>query len=296
MRIVTRPDFDGIVCAVLLKDALEVDLPVVWVEPGEVQQGQFAVTSGDVLANLPYRDGCALWFDHHYSNRMDTPFEGAFAIAPSAARVVYDYYKGRLGRDYRELVAAADKIDAAELTQTEVAQPENYPFILLSMTISGQSEADEAYWNHLVNLLGQEPVPSIMTDPQVSERCQEVIARNQAYRKLLLAHTRMQQHVSITDFRSLNPAPLGNRFLVYSLFPDSVVNVKIRHDPKDVQKMIISIGHSIFNRNCHVNVGQMLARFEGGGHAGAGACRFQAEKTDAFLEQILAILLANQAL
>lgn len=296
MRIVTRPDFDGVVCAVLLKDALKIDSPVFWVEPSEVQKNQVAVTPQDVLANLPYAAGCALWFDHHYSNQIDTPFEGAFAILPSAARVIYDHYQGQFSRDYDALVAAADKIDAADLTPHEVEQPEAYPEILLSMTIIGQNEADAVYWNHLVDLLTRQSIAQVLRDPEVADRGRQVVEQNQIYRELLLTHTRMQQHVSLTDFRLLNPAPSGNRFLVYSLFPESVVNLKIRHDPKDRQKMIISVGHSIFNRNCQVNVGQMLARFEGGGHAGAGACRFQAEKTERYLAEILSILLANQPL
>ena len=120
MRIITRPDFDGVVCAVLLSDALKIEKPVKWAEPNAVQRGLVDIRKGDIVANLPYHDRCTLWFDHHYTNRIYRTFNGAFKIAPSAAGIIFEYYRDSFQRDYRELVAAADKIDAAELTLDEV--------------------------------------------------------------------------------------------------------------------------------------------------------------------------------
>ena len=112
MRIVTRPDFDGIVCAVLLMDALGLKEPVRWVEPNALQRGKVEICKGDIIANLPYHDKCSLWFDHHYTNRVYRSVRGVFKIAPSAAGLIYEYYKDRLKRDYSELVTATDKIDS----------------------------------------------------------------------------------------------------------------------------------------------------------------------------------------
>ncbi|HSO66942.1 MAG TPA: exopolyphosphatase, partial [Desulfatirhabdiaceae bacterium] len=98
MRIVTRPDFDGVVCAVLLYDVLNIEEPVLWVEPSEVQKGQVAIRPDDVLANLPYSPVCAMWFDHHFSNEISVPFKGAFKIAPSAAGVIFDVYRSKFRR------------------------------------------------------------------------------------------------------------------------------------------------------------------------------------------------------
>ena len=102
MRIVTRPDFDGIVCAVLLYEALDIKEPVVWVEPNHVQKGLVNIQNEDIIANLPYNAGCALWFDHHFTNQIDTPFKGAFQIAPSAAGIIFQYYQSSFQRDYSE--------------------------------------------------------------------------------------------------------------------------------------------------------------------------------------------------
>jgi oligoribonuclease NrnB/cAMP/cGMP phosphodiesterase (DHH superfamily) len=145
MRIVTRPDFDGIVCAVLLFEALDIKDPVIWVEPNHVQKGLINIQNEDIIANLPYDERCAFWFDHHYTNQIDTPFKGAFKIAPSAAGIIFDYYKNRLRRDYSELVQAADKIDSADLTLDEVLHPENYPYVLIPLTISNDDQPDEPY-------------------------------------------------------------------------------------------------------------------------------------------------------
>ena len=137
MRIVTRPDFDGVVCAALLYKALDIKEPVKWVEPNELQKGLVKIREGDVIANLPYDDGCSLWFDHHYTNRIDKPFKGEFRIAPSAAGIIFAHYKDRFECDHSELVAATDKIDSANLTLDEVLNPEKHGYVMLSMTLCG---------------------------------------------------------------------------------------------------------------------------------------------------------------
>jgi len=296
MRIVTRSDFDSVVCAVLLYDALDIQAPVMWAEPSEIQKGLVDIREGDIVANLPYAQNCSLWFDHHFSNQGDQAFTGAFRMAPSAAGVIFDYYRGKFHRDYTELVQAADKIDSADLTQAEVLNPEHDPYILLSMTISSQNKADEPYWNHLVALLRYLPIGAVMEDEMVKMRCQAVIRENIAYRTHLIDHTRCHGHVAITDFRALSPPPSGNRFLVYSLFPECSVQVKIRLDTNQPDMVMVSVGHSIFNPTCKVNVGLLLSEFEGGGHRAAGACRFHIGKADRYIPQILDALLQNTEL
>lgn len=294
MRIVTRPDFDGVVCAALLSDALDIDEPVLWVEPSAVQKGQVEIGSGDIIANLPYRPGCSLWFDHHFTNRHTHSFDGVFRIAPSAAGLIYQYYRNRFSRDYKDLVAATDRIDAADLTEDEVLHPEKYDYVLLSMTIADGAKSDESYWNHLVDLLRRRPLDEIMKDPSVQQRCERARVLNAAYASYLREFTRVESHVAVTDFRSLPNAPIGNRFLVYSLFPETVVNMRICNITPPGDTIAVSVGHSIFNRNCRVNAGLLLAEFEGGGHRGAGSCRFAAAKADDYIPRILDILLKNE--
>ncbi len=294
MRIVTRPDFDGIVCAVLLFEALDIKEPVLWVEPNHVQKGRVNIQNEDIIANLPYSEKCALWFDHHFTNQIDKPFKGAFRIAPSAAGIIFEYYKSRFQRDYSELVQAADKIDAANLTLDEVLHPEKYPYVLLSLTISNEMLPDELYWNKLVELFSEYNIHQILKKTEVKQHSQNVVAQNDRYVDFLRKHTMLNQHVSITDFRPFDKPPGGNRFLVYSLFPESAVNVRIRYEDPDKDMVAVSVGHSIFNPKCNVNVGLMLAQFDGGGHRGAGSTRLPAGKADESILQIIDCLVKNE--
>ena len=291
MRVVTRPDFDGVVCAVLLMDALQIAPPALWVQPSDMQHRRVDIQNGDVIANLPFHEKCTLWFDHHYSNQPKTPVDGVFKIAPSAAGLVYEYCRDRLERNYAELVRQTDRIDSAELTLDEILHPENYPYVLLSMTITNHDPLEVRYWDHLVALLRTRSMARVMDDPEVKRRCRRVETANISYEKALRTNTTLVDHISITDFRGLYPAPNGNRFLVYSLFPDCTVNVKIVYDEGDLAS--IRVGHSILNRGCEVNVGKMLSAFEGGGHPGAGACRFAREKAPGYLKHIVQILQKN---
>lgn len=294
MRIVTRPDFDGIVCAVLLYEAMDIREPVKWVEPNALQRGMVDIRKGDIIANLPYDDRCSFWFDHHYTNRIYRPFNGVFKIAPSAAGIIFNHYKDRFKRDYSELVTATDKIDAAELSLDEVLHPEKHGYVLLSMTVVNVGEPDEAYWNKLVDLLRKYDLQRVLDDPEIKQRCGQVIELNEKYAVYLKKNTRLDKQVSITDFRKLENIPAGNRFLVYSLFPDSVVNLRIRYEKKNKAMTAVNIGHSIFNRRCNVNAGLLLADFGGGGHRGAASTRFESSNADTYLPLIIDALQKNE--
>ncbi|MEW6259598.1 MAG: exopolyphosphatase [Thermodesulfobacteriota bacterium] len=294
MRIVTRPDFDGIVCAVLLKEVFSIDVPIVWVEPGDIQNHRVPIKPGDILANLPYAPGCSLWFDHHHSNRMPETVPGLFRMAPSAAGLVFEYFRERYQRDFSELVQAADKIDSADLTMAEVFYPQAHPYLLLSMTLPGHSRREEAYWNHLVDLLRRLPIEAVLQDPLVKEHCDAVCSQNESYQQVLVSHTRCEAAVAVTDFRDFHPAPDGNRFLVYALFPQTNVHMKIRYDTRDPKLVAVSVGHSIFNKTCNVDVGTLLSHYQGGGHFTVGACRFPKEFADVYIPQILAALVENR--
>jgi nanoRNase/pAp phosphatase (c-di-AMP/oligoRNAs hydrolase) len=189
------------------------------------------------------------------------------------------------------LVAAADKIDSAHLTLDEVLHPEKYAYVLLSMTVVDGDHPDETYWNKLLDLLRHFDIQQVLNDPDVSRRCQDVIKENINYTLLLKEHTCLKEHVAITDFRPLERIPAGNRYLVYSLFPKAVVNVRIRYDDRRKQAIIVNVGHSIFNRNCKVNAGLLLSDFGGGGHRGAGSVRFPVSKAASYIPRIIDALL-----
>jgi oligoribonuclease NrnB/cAMP/cGMP phosphodiesterase (DHH superfamily) len=295
MRIVTRPDFDGVVCAVLISDALDIHLPVQWLQPNDFQKGLADIRAGDIVANLPFHPNCELWFDHHATNTADRPFKGLFGEAPSAANLVLDYFKPRLYRDYTELVHWANRVDSADFTRDMVLQPEKYDYVLLSMTVSGEDGDGEPYWNRLVALLRENSMRDVMADPEVAERCRMVVEQNARYADVLEAHTRIEQHVSVTDLRGLADPPSGNRFLVYCMFPETVVNVRIRYENQNKGTVVVNIGHSIFNPHCNVHLGKLLAGCEGGGHRGAASARFDVSKMNDYLPEIIGRLVRNES-
>ena len=264
-------------------------------------QGPLAVGEGEgpgrllepeeIVANLPLSGQCALWFDHHVSNAIQHHFNGLYRIAPSAAGLVYEYFHENLAPRFEALVIQTDKIDSAQLSLDEILHPERYPYILVSMTIPTVPSQVRSFCDHLVELLQKASIEQVLDDPAVKRRSQQVVVENQVYEAYLRRHTRLEGRVSITDFRNLDQPPNGNRFLVYSLFPETVVNVKIFNERGGTA---IKIGHSIVNRDCQVNVGCLLAKYGGGGHKGAGACRLDSEKADAIISEILNILVQNR--
>jgi hypothetical protein len=296
MRIVTRPDFDGVVCAVLLYDILDISEPTIWIEPYEMKFGNEHIRKGDIITNLPYVENCSLWFDHHYSNRIDKPFEGVFKIAPSAAGIIYEHYNNRFTKDFSELIKETDKIDSAEFSMDEVLNPEKYPYIMLYFTLSGRNKADENYWNKVVYLLSEYDILKVNNDPEVKKKINVIIEQDREYKNYLKNYTTKKMHLTITDFRSLQAEPKGNRFLVYSIFSDSFVNIKLRYDKINKEKVIVSLGQNIFNRKGKVHLGHLVSRYGGGGHSGAGSCHFHISEADDRITEIIDILLKDEAI
>ena len=164
----------------------------------------------------------------------------------------------------------------------------------MSMTIRYQDQDDLPYWNKLVDLLMKTDIDNVLKDPEVKSRCDKVIEENAAFGKHLTDYTEIINNISITDFRSLDTVPSGNRFLTYSLFPKSIASVKLRFDGPEQKHVRLSIGHSIFNKLCNVNIGNLLAQYGGGGHAGAGGCMLKADTADKTIKEILEIMFQNK--
>ena len=287
MRLITRADFDGIVCGVLVSVQEKIDR-FLFVEPKAMQDGEIQVTQDDIIANLPYHANAYLWFDHHITNQISSHFRGNFRLAPSAARVVFEFYpQGSLSR-HEEIVKEADRIDSGEIGVSDIFHPAGY--VLLAFTIDPNSQADEPYWIKLIPLLREKPFASVMEDAEVKRRCQQVLEDFKAYHTLLVEKTRQEDNVAITDFRGITFRGKVNRFLVYSLFPEANVSVKIFRDYHQKGRIGISVGKNIFNKTSTVNVGELLSYYGGGGHQGAGSCRVPADKAEEVLHKIISAL------
>ncbi|MDP9120252.1 MAG: exopolyphosphatase [Acidobacteriota bacterium] len=275
MRLVTRGDLDGLTCAVLLSVNEQID-GISLIHPQDISDGRADIRPDDVIANLPYHPGCAMWFDHHLhtatANVPPASFRGAFGQAPSAARLVYEHYGGEGAMpQYAELVRETDRLDSADLTKADVLAPRAY--IKLGFTIDSRSGLGtfERYFLHLVELLrAGTPIATILDDPAVRKRCDLLASENERFCQELRSHSRVEGNVVVTDFRALDPMPTGNRFMVYALYPEANVSVRIHWGPNHSFPVLL-VGHSIFQRTCKTNVGELAARYGGGGHRGAGS-------------------------
>lgn len=305
MRLVTRPDFDGIVCGALITALEEID-SFLFVEPKFMQDGAVEVRPGDIIANLPYHPACSLWFDHHFSNaaagfdRTVVAGRGAFRLAPSAARVVYEYYsevpgaspeRHRSGLSWMRtervtaLLEDTDKIDGGTLTRDDVLHPAGY--VLVSMTLYGKAEDEEPYWRRLVDLIRDRPLAEVLDHPDVRERGERVLGLQERLRRQLLERAELRGNVILLDLRGTEDLTDANRFLLYTLFPEGNISMKVARDRQRADTTAISVGYNIFNTTSTVNVGELLSHYGGGGHRVVGSCRIPDGEADRAVEEIL---------
>lgn len=300
MRLVTRADLDGLTCAVILKMKERID-GIFLIHPQDITDKTVAIGPEDVLANLPYHPNCGMWFDHHLltasNEKPPENVKGRHALAPSAARVVYTHYLEKEPDDpallrLSRLVDETDRLDAALLTMDDVENPRDY--ILLGYTIdsrTGLGDFDH-YFRHLVDWLGTKSIREILAQPEVAERVERIRREQEEFRTLLRRSSFQLNNVVITDLRDMERVPAGNRFLIYSLFPETNVSLRVHWGPSG-NSVIAAVGHSIFNRTCKTSVGELMSRYGGGGHRGAGTCVIPLDQAANAIEEILVELQAN---
>lgn len=304
MRLVTRSDFDGLACAALLEELGVVD-DILYTHPKDVQDGKIEVTANDVLANVPFVEGCGLWFDHHSSEQqrlqLKGKFKGACEMEPSAARVVYNYYakdpaaSAKLKR-FDELVAAVDKADSAQYTREDIANPQGWmllAFLADPRTGLGYKHSFKVsnfdLMKSIPKLLRTKTIEDILAAPDVQDRVRAYREESEQYKKFILNAARVDGNALVLDFRGKKDIPGGNRFLEYSLFPKQNISIRLVEGRKG-EFVMISIGHSIVNRTSSVDVGALTLKYGGGGHTKVGTCQVQPAKADQVLSEILAAI------
>ena len=307
MRLLTRSDFDGSVCTAILQELGLVD-DILYVHPKDLQDNKITVTENDILANVPYVDGCGLWFDHHSSEQerlqLNGQFKGASKKAPSAAQVVYDYY--RQHKDYADklakfnkLIEIAGKADSAKFTQEEILHPEGWTMLAFisdprtglgykrSFTISNFE-----LMKKLPRLLRTRKVDDILKLSDFQERVKLYQEENKKYEQLITQSARIEGDAIILDFRNRNSIPVGNRFLEYVLYPEQNISIRIA-DGKNKAFAMISVGHSIINPTSSVDVGSLTLKYGGGGHKQVGTCQVSYEEADRVVGEMLAVINAS---
>src|ERR1051325_568076 len=294
MRLVTRGDLDGLTSAVIITMKEPVE-DILLIHPQNITDKRVAVTSDDILVNVPYDPRCGMWFDHHLltasNEQPPADFKGRWGLAPSAARLVYDYYLERDPNDpallrLRKLVEETDRLDAAQLTPEDVEHPTDY--ILLGYTIdsrTGLGSFDD-YFRHLIAWLKTMPIQEVLRQPEVAARVERIGREQEEFRTLLRQKSFQLQNVVVTDLREIDRLPAGNRFLIYTLFPESNASVRVPRGPAR-DSVVAAVGHSIFNRTCKTSVGELMSQYGGGGHNGAGTCILPVDKAADAIDAIL---------
>jgi nanoRNase/pAp phosphatase (c-di-AMP/oligoRNAs hydrolase) len=300
MRLVTRGDLDGLTSAVIITLKERID-EIALVHPQDITDKKVVIRSDDILANVPYDPRCGLWFDHHLltdsNEKPPANFKGRYRVAPSAARLVYEYYMEKNPKDpdlmrLSKLVDETDRLDAAQLTPDDVENPRDY--ILLGYTIDSRTGLGsfEEYFHKLVKWLHTMSIREVLEQPEVKERVQRIRNEQEDFRRLLQRNSFQLQNVVITDLREIERLPAGNRFLIYTLFPETNVSLRVHWGPAH-QSVIAAVGHSIFNRTCKTSVGELMSRYGGGGHRGAGTCVLPIDSAAEAIDEILFELQAN---
>lgn len=296
MRLLTRSDFDGICCAVLLKELGLMD-EMVYAHPKDLQDGKILVDKNDILANVPYVPGCGLWFDHHSSEHerleLDGKYEGCSKSAPSAARVICDYYGPDKFEHFKEMLEFVDKVDSGQLTEEDILNPQGW--VLLGLICDprtglgyhkGYRISNLTFMNELVDHIRNKTIAEILTLPDTKERIELYLDNDQKAREFLRQRSLVNGPVLVTDARGSAEIPPSNRFLVYSLYPETNVSIRMI-DGRGKEFVAISVGYSIINRTATVDVGSLMLKYGGGGHKKVGTCQVPYDQADRVLTELI---------
>jgi oligoribonuclease NrnB/cAMP/cGMP phosphodiesterase (DHH superfamily) len=304
MRLLTRSDFDGLVCAVLLKDVGLIDR-YKFVHPKDIQDGKVEVTENDVLANIPYVRGCGLWFDHHASEVTRVPevknFDGSFKESPSCARVIWDFYGGHdtFGEHLDSLMEAVDKSDSANLSVEDIEDPKDW--ILLSYVMDPRTGlgryrdyriSNYQLMENCVEWCRHRTPEEILAMPDVQERLTRYFEQTDHFRDMVRENATQEGNVVVLDLREQEEIYAGNRFVIYTMFPTANISMQIMWGFQK-QNIVFSVGHSVTNRSSKTNVGDLMLKYGGGGHRAVGTCQVATADAERVRDELIARMRAD---
>jgi len=297
MRLLTRSDFDGLICGTILTHLGVID-DWKFVHPKDMQDGAVEVTKNDVLCNVPYVKGCGMWFDHHASEvsrlvGIETA-EGVCKIAPSCARNVYEYYGGKEKMpQFEEMLKAVDKVDSADLTAEEIKNPSGWillGFIMDPRTGLGRFRdytiSNYQLMEKLMHECAVKSINEILELPDVKERLDVYNEQSVKFERMLKKCSRTEGNLIITDVRDEDIIYAGNRFMIYALFPEQNVSIWITWG-REKKNISIAAGYSTVNKTCKADIGALMLSCGGGGHKQVGTCQVDVDEFDKVLAKII---------
>jgi nanoRNase/pAp phosphatase (c-di-AMP/oligoRNAs hydrolase) len=290
-RLVTRSDFDGLVCAVLLEDQDLID-DILFVHPKDMQEGRVDITDKDITTNLPYVPGVYMAFDHHGSEveRVGEKLDNHIIDpeAPSAARVVYDHYGGKdaFPNIDDDLMEAVDKGDSAQFTKEEVLNPEGWPllnFLMDARTGLGRFRGfripNYELMMALIEYCHDHSIDEILELTDVKERVDLYFEQQELFIDQIKRCTTVHGNLAVFDIRDEETIYAGNRFMIYALFPECNISMHVIMG-RDQQNIVYAIGKSIFDRSSKTDIGKLCLEYGGGGHQAAGTCQIDMDEAE----------------
>jgi nanoRNase/pAp phosphatase (c-di-AMP/oligoRNAs hydrolase) len=297
-RLVTRSDFDGLVCAVLLKHLDMLD-DIMFVHPKDMQDGKIEIGPNDITTNLPYVAGAHIAFDHHLSetirNTGDRPNHIIDPEAPSAARVVYDYYGGRkvFPAEWDDMMVAVDKADAAQFSRDEILHPAGW--VLLNYLMDARTGlgrfrdfriSNYSLMMDLIDYCRNHDIGQIMQLPDVKERADMYFEHVGKFKEQIQRCSTIYGNLVVLDLRHEEIIYAGNRFAIYALFPETNISIHVLWGVKQ-QNTVFATGKSIVNRSSKTNIGELMLQYGGGGHQNAGTCQVENDKASQVLQELV---------
>jgi nanoRNase/pAp phosphatase (c-di-AMP/oligoRNAs hydrolase) len=302
-RLVTRSDFDGLVCAVLLKHLDLID-DITFVHPKDMQDGKIEISDRDISTNLPYVEGVYLAFDHHLSETIRNEKRDNHIIdpeAPSAARVVYDYYGGQetFPLAWMEMMEAVDKGDSAQFNQDEVLSPQGWDllnFLMDARTGLGRfREFRISNYNLMMDLIDYcrlHHIDEILALPDVKERVDLYFEQEPKFKDQIKRCATVHKNLVVLDLRNEEMIHAGNRFVIYALYPECNISIHVLWGVKQ-QNTVFATGKSIFDRGSKTNVGELMLKYNGGGHQAAGTCQVSNDQAEKILAELIQKITAD---
>lgn len=302
-RLVTRSDFDGLVCAVLLKH-LNLINDIKFVHPKDMQDGKVDITDQDISTNLPYVEGVHLAFDHHLSETIRNEKRDNHIIdpdAPSAARVVYDHYgaEDAFPAEWKEMMEAVDKGDSAQFNKEEVLDPKGWDllnFLMDSRTGLGRFRefriSNYELMMDLIDYCRNHNIDEILALPDVKERVELYLDQDTKFKAQLKRCSTVHSNLVVLDLRNEEVIHAGNRFVIYALFPECNISIHQLWGLKQ-QNTVFATGKSIFDRSSKTNVGELMLEYGGGGHHAAGTCQVDNDQSEKVLAELIKRITAD---
>ena len=303
-RLVTRSDFDGLVCAALFKEMDMID-EIKFVHPKDMQDGTILISEKDITTNLPYVKGVHLAFDHHSSENIrlaEVPDNHINdAAAPSAARVVYEHYGGKevYPDTFEDLLVAVDKCDSAQFSQEDIINPQGWVllnFIMDPRTGLGRYKdfrvSNYQLMMELIDYCRSHAIDEILALPDIKERVDLYMEQHEGFQEQVKRCTVIHGNLALLDLREEDIIYAGNRFVVYALFPETNISVHLIWGLNRLN-MVFAVGKSVINRTSNTNIGKLMLKYGGGGHRNAGTCQVDIDDAERVQQELIEKITAD---